>query len=55
MPLVENLGQGLTRLGHIGDQDIPWQVASPQSLPPLLLAGALQQIDVSPGKSGTSE
>ena len=55
MPLVENLGQGLTRLGHIGDQDIPWQVASQQRLPPLLRAVVLQQIDVSLGKTGTSE
>ena len=55
MPLVENLDQGLTRLGRLGDQEIPWQVASPQSRPPLLLTVVLQQIDVSPGKSGTSE
>ena len=54
-PLVENLGQGLTRRGRSGDQDIPWQVASPQSLPPLLLAVVLQLIDGSPDKSGTSE
>ena len=53
--LAETLGQGLTRPGLIGDQEIPWQVASPQSLPPLLLAASLQLIDGSPGKSGTSE
>ncbi len=55
MPLAETLGQRLTRLERIGDQEIPWQVASPQCLPPLLLAVVLQQIDVSLGKSGTSE
>ena len=54
-PLAENLGQGLTRHWRIGDQDIPWQVASQQSLPPLLRAGALQQIAVSPCNHWTSE
>ena len=54
-PLAKNLDQKLTCLELIGVQEIPWQVASPQSLPPLLLAVVLQQIDGSPGKSGTSE
>ena len=46
---------GLTRHRRIGGQDIPWQVASQQSLPPLLLEVVLQQIDVSRCKHGTSE
>ena len=54
-PLAENLGQGLTRRGRSGDQDIPGQVASQQSLPPLLLAVVWQLIDGSPDQSGTSE
>ncbi len=29
-------GEGLTRHWRIGDRDIPWQVASQQSLPPFL-------------------
>lgn len=53
-PPAENLSLGLTRSGRIGDQDILWQVASQQSLPPLLLAGALQKNDVSPCKHGAA-
>ena len=40
-PLPRNLGNGLTRHWRIGDRDIPWQVASQQSLPPFLPASAL--------------
>ena len=37
-PLSRTLGKGLTRHWRIGDRDIPWQVASQQSLPPFLPA-----------------
>ena len=54
-PLAETLDQGLTRHGRIGDQDVPGQVASQQSLPLLLRAEVLQQIAISPCNHWTSE
>ena len=55
MPLAENLGQRLTCHWRIRDQEIPWPVASQQSLPPLPRARVLQQMVASPCKHLTSE
>ena len=54
-PWPRTLGQGLTRRWRIGSQDIPWQVASQQSLPPLLLTMAFDQEAVSLCNRWTSE
>ena len=54
-PWQSVLRQGLTRHWRTGGQDIPWQVASQQSLPPLLLAGPFQQKAVSGCNYWTSE
>ena len=53
--LAENPGQGLTRHWRIGSQDIPWPVASQQSLPPLLLTAPFQQNAESSCNCWTSE
>ena len=42
-PLSRRPDKGQTRHWRIGDRDIPWQVASQQSLPPFLSAGELHQ------------
>ena len=42
-PLSRRPDKGQTRQWRIGDRDIPWQVASQQSLPPFLSAGELHQ------------
>ncbi len=52
---AENPVQGLTRRWRTGSQEIPWPVASPQSLPPLLLTVPFQKIAVSPCICWTSE